>query len=96
MPEQNDPVATVPRNETLADLEWQAIDEPAAAAGLYRTAGNRYLEGDDPANAVRCYGNALDADPTDVNEMKDDDNWLLMAIKLARRKEADACERRAN
>ena len=76
-----------------ADLEWRALDEPAEAPVLYREAGNRYLAADDPADAVRCYGNALDSGSPEANEVKDDDNWLLMAIKIARRKEAESCER---
>ena len=76
-----------------ADLEWRALDEPAEAPDLYREAGNRYLAADDPADAVRCYGNALDSGSPESKEVKDDDNWLLMAIKIARRKEAESCER---
>ena len=79
--------------DSVVDLEWRALDEPAEAPDLYREAGNRYLAADDPADAVRCYGNALDSGSPEANEVKDDDNWLLMAIKIARRKEAESCER---
>jgi hypothetical protein len=75
------------------DLEWRAIEEPAEAPVLYREAGNRHLAEGDPADAVRCYGNALDSESPEAIEVKDDDNWLLMAIKIARRKEAESCER---
>jgi hypothetical protein len=80
-------------SDTGADLEWRALDEPAEAPVLYREAGNRYLADGDPADAVRCYGNALDTTPPQTIEVDVDDNWLLMAIKIARRKEAESCER---
>jgi len=79
--------------DSVVDLEWRPLDEPAEAPVLYREAGNRHLADGDPADAVRCYGNALDAGSAETNEVKDDDNWLLMAIKIARRKEAESCER---
>ena len=88
------PVAarTIRVMDSVVDLEWRALEEPAEAPVLYREAGNRHLADNDPADAVRCYGNALDAGSTVTNEVKDDDNWLLMAIKIARRKEAESCE----
>jgi hypothetical protein len=84
---------TIHVSDSGAELEWRALDEPADAPVLYREAGNRYLAADDPADAIRCYGNALDSGSPEANEVKDDDNWLLMAIKIARRKEAESCER---
>ena len=93
--ERAKPVAarTIRVLDSGTDLEWRALDEPAEAPVLYREAGNRYLAADDPADAVRCYGNALDSGSPEANEVKDDDNWLLMAIKIARRKEAESCDR---
>jgi hypothetical protein len=78
--------------DSVVDLEWRALDEPAEAPVLYREAADRHLAEGDPANAVRCYGNALDSASPEATEVKDDDNWLLMAIKIARRKEAESCE----
>ena len=93
--ERERPIAarTIQVMDSGADLEWRAIDEPAEAPVLYREAGNRHLADSDPANAVRCYGNALDSATPESTEVKDDDNWLLMAIKIARRKEAESCDR---
>ena len=93
--EREKPVAarTIKVMDSGADLEWLALEEPAEAPVLYREAGNRHLADSDPASAVRCYGNALDAGSPEAAEVKDDDNWLLMAIKIARRKEAESCDR---
>ena len=44
-------------------------------------------------NSLTAHGNALDAGSPATNEVKIDDNWLMMAIKIARRKEAESCER---
>ena len=93
--EKERPVAarTIQVMDSGTDLEWQALEKPAEAPVLYREAGNRHLADDDPANAVRCYGNALDSWSPESTEVKDDDNWLLMAIKIARRKEVESCDR---
>lgn len=68
--------------------EWRALEGQRPAA--YVEAGDRYLGEGDPANAVRCYGHAVSAGVTDISES---DSFLLMAIKLARTKESEACER---
>lgn len=72
--------------ESLVDLECRALEQPEKAQQLYKTAGDRYLAEDDPANAARCYGNSVGAAPEDT-QLNPDDNWLLMAIKLSRRKD---------
>jgi hypothetical protein len=90
------PVAVV-RTQPPADapaapanrLEWQALDDPGSAVGLYRRAADQYLAEDNPAEAVRCYGNSLDAGRAEDLEVSSDDSWLLMAIKHARKKERD-------
>ena len=94
-PERERPIAAraIQVMDSVVDLEWRALEEPEEAPALYREAGNRHLADGDPANAVRCYGNALDSASPEATEVKDDDNWLLMAIKIARRKEAESCER---
>jgi hypothetical protein len=69
-------------------LEWQALDHPDARAAQYRAAGDRYLaEEGDLAAAVRCYRGALDAGTAADLQISPEDNWLLMALKDARRKE---------
>jgi hypothetical protein len=58
------------------------------AAVLLR-AGDHFLnEEGDPAAALRCYSGALNAGSEDDAKFSPDDNWLLMAIKNAREKEA--------
>jgi hypothetical protein len=55
---------------------------------LYVQAGDRYLgEDGDVQSAVRCYGQALNLDDPAVLAIDPKDNWLLMAIKDARKKE---------
>jgi hypothetical protein len=73
------------------DLEWQAVDEPDSAAELYRQAGDQHLVESNPADAVRCYGNALDAGKAEDLEVSSEDSWLLIAIKQARKKERNPC-----
>jgi hypothetical protein len=69
-------------------LEWEALDGAQDRALRYRVAGDRYLaEEGDLASAVRCYGGALDAGTAADLDVSPDDNWLLMVIKDARKKE---------
>jgi hypothetical protein len=78
-------VVAQPADAEPVVLEWRALDRPGEAAALYREAADRYLEGGDASEAMRCYANALDeARSLDVNT---DDSWLLIAIKHARKKE---------
>lgn len=78
------PTAPAPELERLAR---QAAD--ARRAALLRQAGDRYLnEENDPEAALRCYTKALEAGAPDDAKFSPDDNWLLMAIKNAREKEA--------
>jgi hypothetical protein len=68
--------------------EWKAFDSTDGQADLYRRAAAAYLTQEhDPLSAVRCYGRALDAAPEQAHNLSADDDWLLMAIKDARKKE---------
>ncbi|HVS39049.1 MAG TPA: hypothetical protein VMS17_26050 [Gemmataceae bacterium] len=70
-------------------LEWKAFDADKPRPDLYRQAGDQYLRDDDPASAVRCYGQALkDASDKDL-EISPDDDYLLMMVKEARLKETN-------
>jgi hypothetical protein len=80
-------VEPVPPAPSGTDLEWIALDHPEAAPGLYRQAGDRHLADADPADAARCYGNALDTGKPQDLDVSSDDSWLLIAIKQARKKE---------
>ncbi|HKI38678.1 MAG TPA: hypothetical protein VKA46_42915 [Gemmataceae bacterium] len=61
---------------------------PDRAARL-RQAGDRYLtEENDPEAALHAYSESLNAGSPDDSKFSPDDNWLLMAIKNAREKEA--------
>jgi hypothetical protein len=65
----------------------KAADSERAA--LLRQAGDRYLNDEaDPEAALRCYSKSLSAGSEDDAKFSPDDNWLLMAIKNAREKEA--------
>lgn len=65
--------------------ETSALDQRSV---LYRRAGDRYLEeAADPKDALRCYTQALDdGSEADLN-VSADDSWLLMALKIDRKKE---------
>jgi hypothetical protein len=81
-PEQEAPSA--PGNEAPAP---PPRDRDVAAVLLQ--AGDRYLnEEGDPEAALRCYTKALNAVSDGDARFSPDDNWLLMAIKTAREKEA--------
>jgi hypothetical protein len=75
--------------EPALALEWQALDRPQEAKRLYFQAGERYFQEQDYAGALRCYGGALDAGTAEDLEAAPDDDYLLLAIKLARKKEAE-------
>ena len=69
-------------------LEWRAADSPDNRADLYRRAGERYVKQDgDLQSALRCYRNALDAGTEEDLTISAGDDWLLMALKDARKKE---------
>jgi len=69
-------------------LEWTAFDEPERHGDLYRKAGDLYVqENQDYEAALRCYTQALDANSEENLTIAPDDNWLIMALKEARKKE---------
>jgi hypothetical protein len=80
-PEQEPRVARATPRDPI-----RPVRSPGRAA-LLRQAGDRYLEKNDLAAAVRCYRLALDAGSDDELTIQANDNWLLMALKDARRKE---------
>jgi len=89
---QNQSLPVEPPPPTAASaqaLEWQAVDgAKEQQAALYHKAADAFLtEERDPLSAVRCYRGALDAAPEQVQTISPDDEWLLMAIKDARKKE---------
>jgi hypothetical protein len=68
--------------------EWQAFDSRERRTEQYLRAGAEYLkEESDPQSALRCYRQALDAGSDADLVVRPDDDWLLMAIKDARKKE---------
>lgn len=73
---------------TALAQEWQAFDAEQDRSVQYLHAGHRYLqENYDPESALRCYRQALDAGEDASTEISVNDDWLLMALKLARQKE---------
>jgi hypothetical protein len=83
---QKDPPAPAPVAEAPDAAPAEGRAERAA---VLRQAGDRYLnEQGDPEAALRCYSRALDEGTEGDAKFSPDDNWLLMAIKNAREKEA--------
>jgi hypothetical protein len=79
---------TVPMASTAVAMEYQALDSSRNRAELYRKAGDRYLQQEgDTASAVRCYRHIVDESKVKDLTISPDDNWLLMALKEAKRKE---------
>ena len=57
-------------------------------ADFFRLAGARHVaEGGDLQAALRCYRQSLDAGSEEDLAVKPEDDWLLMALKDARKKE---------
>jgi hypothetical protein len=82
--------AELPTEPTAVAVEERAADDDdlRTQAAHYRRAGELYLSAEnDPAAALRCYGNALDAGGEEELSVSPADDWLLMAIKNARQKE---------
>jgi hypothetical protein len=88
-PPDKPPVAPAPsHHQSALALEWQAFDSLRERGALYRQAGERYLQEEhDLQSALRCIGNYLDNGTEQDLAISSDDNWLLMAIKVARQKE---------
>jgi len=72
------------------ELRAEQAERPEQAQ-VYFTAGKRYAtEAGDWDSALRCYRNALDADPKQAEHIDpDNDDWLAMALKLDRQKEKE-------
>ncbi len=69
-------------------LEERALVSPSPKPHLFRLAGDRYLQEDgDAPSALRCYRNWLASAPPADLTISPDDNWLVMALKLDKRKE---------
>lgn len=82
------PEVAVAEETSPLDLEWRAFDSQTNRAATYFLAGNKYLEANqDIESALRCYSQALDACNPDQLEIAPEDNWLVVTLKNARRKE---------
>jgi hypothetical protein len=76
-----DPPAVVPQPADLPDRSQQA-------ARLRQDGDRQLTEKNDPESALQSYTKALNVGTEDDAKFSPDDNWLLMAIKNAREKEA--------
>lgn len=79
-------------DDTPDDLVREALATPGTArAALFERAGDRFLaERGDIESALACYRRSLDAQPSDGGIAVDPgDNWLLIALKQARRQEKE-------
>ena len=83
-----DAKAEVAEAVTPVDLEWQAFDSKTNRAAVYFEAGHQYLATtQDFESALRCYRQALDVCTAEELEIAPNDNWLVVTLKNARRKE---------
>jgi hypothetical protein len=88
------PIIAPPAPALAADTPAPVLERagemgrPEVRAELYRRAGDRYLEESaDAEAALRCYTQALDDASRDDLNVSSSDSWLLMALKMDRRKE---------
>ena len=79
------PAAAAPASAVA--LEWKAFDADKPRPDLYRRAGEQYVRDDDPASALRCYGQSLNGASDKDLAISPDDDYLLMMVKEARLKE---------
>ena len=77
------PTARVePLTAARAELLAEQTDDRAAAARLYRTAGDKYLtDAEDYRNAARCYRLFLARAGDAGLSFEADDSWLLTSLK---------------
>jgi tetratricopeptide (TPR) repeat protein len=88
-PPQTHSSATAQRSDALAPKREDGPPARARQTAVLLAAGNRCLNDiGDPEAALRCYGRALNDASDDEARFSTEDNWLLMAIKNAREKEA--------
>ena len=79
------PVAVPERTPGELELLAEQADDPAEAARLFRSAGDRYLKDrDDLRAALRCYRNFLDAAGDADLSASPADTWLLASLKRDR------------
>jgi hypothetical protein len=78
------------RDQTPQQLELLAEQSEGAESARFYLAAGRIFARDVGAwdAALRCYRNALDADPGLINSLDDqNDDWLWKTLKTARKKE---------
>jgi hypothetical protein len=85
------PLAQEDKGSTTAlAKEWQAFDSTEERIKRFVQAGDQYLqEGEDLDGALRCYRQAVASASPDQLAVEPTDNWLVMALKTARRKEIE-------
>jgi hypothetical protein len=68
--------------------KWAFLQAGEKRSELYRRAGDGYLGREDVEAALRCYRKALDGgSAADLAVRADSDSWLLMSLKMAKKKE---------
>jgi hypothetical protein len=89
-PEHPPAPGLTPLEENLSPaqrFEVKARIDVAKQAVYLLQAGNSYCEEDDCESALRCYAQYLNVAGPEALAIADTDNWLLVALKNARRKE---------
>ena len=86
------PPAQPPAPTSAVALELKAFDE--RRPDLHRQAGDQYAHEDDPASALRCYGQSLNGASDKDLAISPDDDYLLMIVKEARQKEKNDAKKR--
>jgi hypothetical protein len=76
-----------PLSATAAELQAEQADDDAAAARLYRAAGDAFLGDQDYRNAMRCYRLHLARAGDDALATERGDSWMLTSLKNAAYKE---------
>jgi hypothetical protein len=64
-------------------MQAEQLDNPMAAANLYRQAGDAFLRDQDYPNATRCYRLYMARAGEAALALETNDSWLLVSLKNA-------------
>lgn len=81
-PVSTPPPESDPLSAEKLELRAELADDPAEAARLYRTAGDRFLSDRDYENAARCYRRHLSVADAESQKVSASDSWMLTTMKV--------------
>lgn len=80
---EHPPAASASLTAVAAEMQAEQLDNPTAAANLYRQAGDAFLRDQDYPNATRCYRLYMARAGEAALALETNDSWLLVSLKNA-------------